>query len=102
MVKIKITDNKGAAFQGVVVLKEILEVFCLFVCLFCFSGSEKDGRDRRCTVCVEVWRKSAETVRMKDCGKLKAAVTERKGASESATTKAMPPPREGRGKLRVL
>ena len=30
--KIKITDNKGAAFQGVVVLKEILEVFCLFVC----------------------------------------------------------------------
>ena len=65
--KIKITDNKGAAFRGVVVLKEIRKLFHKERVLeLVFSGSEEDGRDRICAVSVEVRRKSAETVRMKN------------------------------------
>ena len=66
VVKTKITDDKGAAFRGVVVLKEIRKLFHkerVLECLF-FSGSEEDGRDRRCAaVSVEVRR---ESVRMKN------------------------------------
>ena len=57
-----------------------------------FSGLEEDRRDKRCAVNVEVRKESDEPVQM----------TERKVASESAATKAMLPPREGRGKLSVL
>ena len=57
-----------------------------------FPPGLEDRRDKRCAVYVEVRTELAETVQM----------TQRKGASESATTKAIPPPREGRGKLRAL
>ena len=67
VVKIKITDNKGAAFQGGVVLKEIRKLFHKEQVLeLFFSGSEEESRDRRCAVSIEVRRKSAETVQMKN------------------------------------
>ena len=69
VMKTEITDDKGAAFQGVEYIKEIRKLFRKERALefsFSFFRWEEDGKDRRCAVSIDVKRQAAETVRVKN------------------------------------